>query len=88
MGLPGRQESLDPLAGENFTGISGAFRVHRFHVQSEELAAILAHAAYVPKNFAVLAIEEPDTVVGDIGDIEEPLVVIRREPPRANFPAA
>src|SRR5687767_3721983 len=61
----GGHEPLHPLAGEDFTCVNVAPRIGGDHVQSEELAAGLAHAAESADDLAVLAVQEPDRVVLD-----------------------
>ena len=56
-----------------------AFRIDGDHVQTEELAAVFAHAAHLADDFAVFAVKEPDVVIGQIGNIQEPLLLVGRE---------
>src|ERR1700722_9941492 len=51
--LPDRQESLDPFTGEDLTCVDVAFRVHRDHVQPEELATVFAHASHLTDDLAI-----------------------------------
>jgi len=41
------------------------------HMKPEELSAVLAHAAQRAHDFAVLAVQEPDVVVRQIGNIQK-----------------
>jgi hypothetical protein len=45
--LPDQKEFLHPLAIKNFAGVEIALRVRSLHMESEELAAVLAHASQV-----------------------------------------
>jgi hypothetical protein len=72
-------ESLDAFALENLAGVDDSFGVHGNHVEPEELAAVLAHAAHLTDDFAVVAVQEPDVVVGEIGDVQQPLLPVGRE---------
>src|SRR5258705_11032866 len=67
------EEPLHSLAGEYFTCIDIAFRVHADHVQPEELASVFAHAAHLAHNLAIFAVEEPDVVIREIGNIQKVL---------------
>ena len=70
---------MDPLAGEHLTRIDGALRIDRDHMQPVELAAAIAHAPHLTHDLAILAIEEPDVIVRQIGNIQEPLRLVDRE---------
>src|SRR5579872_5435626 len=59
-----RDEPLHPLASEHLTRVDIALGVHFDHVQSEELAGVLPHAAQLAHHLAILAVEEPDVIVG------------------------
>ena len=76
---PARQEPLHPLTGENLARVDNAFGVNRNHMQPEELAAVFAHASHPAHYLAVLAVEEPDVVIRQIGNIQEPLLLVGRE---------
>ena len=65
------REFLHPLAAEHFSRVNHAFGVHGDHVQPVELACVLAHAADLAHDLAILAIQEPDVVVGEIGNVQE-----------------
>src|ERR1700688_3304533 len=58
-----RDETLHPLAIEHLTRIDVSFRMDGNHVESEDLPAVLSHAAERAHTFAVFAVEEPDVVV-------------------------
>src|SRR5438445_10155785 len=73
------EKPLHSLAGKHFASVDDALRVHRFHMEPEELAAVFAHLAHLSQDLAVLAIEEPDVVVGEIGNVQQPLFLVRRE---------
>ena len=77
--LFGEDEPLDPLAVLNLAGIDVAFRVDGNHMQPEELPAILARAAHLAYHLAVFSIEEPDAVVGEIGNIQKSPGLIGRK---------
>ena len=59
-------ETLHPLAVEHLARIDVPRRVHCNHVKTEPLAAVLAHAAHLADDFAILAIQKPDVVVRQI----------------------
>ena len=48
-------------------------------MQPEELAAVFAHLPHLAQNLAVLTVEKPDVVVGQIGDVQQPLLLVWRE---------
>src|SRR5207245_1065490 len=72
-------EPPHPLAVLSLAGVYMAFRVDGNHVQAEELPPVLARAAQFTDHLAVLPIEEPNAVVGEIGDIQEPLCLVGRK---------
>src|SRR5579864_6363570 len=72
-------EPLYPLACEHFTGVDIAFGVGGDHVEPEELASVFAHASHLADDLAVLAVEEPDVVIGEVGNVQELLLLVGRE---------
>ncbi len=67
--LPGRVKSLNALTGEYLARVDSAFRIHGDHVQAEELAPVFAHASQLTDDLAILAVEKPDVVVGEVGNV-------------------
>src|SRR5690242_7282008 len=64
-----RHEPLHPLAGEDLTSIAIALRIHGDHVQPEDLAPVFAQASHLAHDFAILAVEEPDVIIREIGNV-------------------
>src|SRR2546430_2738176 len=58
--LADEQEALHALAVEHLARIEIAFGIGGDHVQPEELAAVLTHAAQLSDRRTSLAIDEPD----------------------------
>src|SRR6266850_8205010 len=75
----GRHEPLHALAGEHLARVDVPPGVGGDHVQAEELPAGLAHASELAHHLAVLAIEEPDVVVRQVGDEQILLRLVGRE---------
>src|SRR5262249_48817692 len=71
-----RDESLDAFALENFAGVDDSFGIHGNHVEPEELAAVPPNTAHLTDVFAVVTFQEPDVVVGEIGDVKQPLLLV------------
>src|SRR5579871_279115 len=82
-----RQEPLHALAREDFAGVDVALGIDRYHVQPEKLAAVFAHVAHLADYFAVLAVQKPNVVVGEVGNIKELLRLVWREHDTAGGPA-
>src|SRR5260370_30245288 len=76
---PNGHEPLYPLAGKPLTRVDVAFRVDSDHVQPKKLAPVFTHASHLAHHLAVLAVEEPDVVIREIRNIQEPLLLVRRE---------
>src|ERR1700722_1072927 len=75
----GRCKLLHTLAREDLPCVDDAFRIYRDHVQPKELARILAHTAHLAHDFAIHAIEEPNVVIRQIGNVQVLLSLVRRE---------
>ena len=78
-GTVGGHEPLHALAGEHFARIEIALGVGGFHMKAEEASTVLTLLAQRAHDFARLAIEEPDVVVRQVGDVEQPLFLVVRE---------
>src|SRR6266540_7347212 len=61
-----RHEPLHSLAVEHLARIDASLRVDGDHVQPKELPAVFAHAAHLTQDLALVPVQEPDVVVGEI----------------------
>ena len=48
-------------------------------MQAEELPAVFAHGSELTDHLAILTVDEPDMVVGQVRDVEIALTLVRRE---------
>ena len=75
----GGDEPLHALTREHSASVDVPLRIGRDHVQPEELAAVLAHAAELTDHLARFPLEEPYVVVRKVGDVEILLRLVGRE---------